>query len=200
MRQEIKPLKAEFLRGATSAEIFPPATLPEIAFAGRSNVGKSSLINSIIMRKNVARTSSEPGKTREINFFDVEGKWQFADMPGFGFAKAALSEREKWAKLNHGYLKDRENLRLVCVLVDSRHDPQPADLALIEELEIIGRRYVIILTKSDKISAKQIGERKSQVEGVVSACPHCVEVLPYSSVTGEGRLQLLAVIKKAVGA
>lgn len=197
----MKLLNAEFLLGAKSPEQFPKTTLPETAFVGRSNVGKSSLLNSICNRKNLAKTSSTPGKTREINFFIVQnnqGKpvWTLADLPGFGYAAVSKEERQKFAELNFKYLSDREQLKLVCTLVDSRHDPTEIDLALIEWLELNKKNYVLILTKSDKISSRQLAERKSQIDNFVENCSHCVDVIPYSVISGLGRANLTAIIKR----
>ncbi|MFP4544678.1 MAG: ribosome biogenesis GTP-binding protein YihA/YsxC [Bacteroidota bacterium] len=189
-------LQAEFIRGSSGKEHFPDLGMPEIAFSGRSNVGKSSLINSIVERKNLAHTSSAPGKTREINFYVVESKWSFADLPGFGYAAIGKKYRQKWSELNYEYLGGRKSLRMVCALVDSRHDPQDSDLALIEWLENNAKQYIIILTKCDKISKIAVAERKKQLEHLVSNCRYNIEVLPYSSVSGTGRQELLAIIKK----
>lgn len=189
-------LEAEFILGATATEHFPPSPMPEVAFIGRSNVGKSSLLNSLVRRKNLAHVSSTPGKTQQINFFSVNETWMFVDLPGFGYAKVAQTERERWKKLIMAYLTEREQLQLVCLLVDSRHDPMPQDLALIEELEFAGRRFVIIVTKKDKISDKHVEERCEQLKELTKFCQGCVEILPYSSVTNETRHNLLAIIKR----
>jgi GTP-binding protein len=192
----MKQLNAEFMRGAAKPEVFPKHNLPEIAFIGRSNVGKSSLLNSIVLRKNLARTSSNPGKTQEINFYLVDDKYVFADLPGFGYAVVSKTQRAEWQKLNLNYLATREQLKLICLLVDSRHDPQKFDLALIEYLESIEKPYILVLTKTDKLPASLIVERKKQLEEVVSICNHCIEVLPYSTLSFTGRKELIAVIKK----
>lgn len=192
----MKIYNADFLRGAAKPENFPDTKLPEIAFAGRSNVGKSSLLNSIVHRKNLAHTSSTPGKTQQINFFVIEDIWIFADMPGLGYAAKGKQFRDEWKKLNFHYLETRNQLNLVCMLVDSRHDPMDTDLGLIEMLENFRKNYLIVLTKCDKIKPKDIEERKKQLEMLVSQCKFAAEVLPYSSVSGMGRQELLAVIKK----
>ena len=190
------PLTADFIRGTRKPEDFPKTLLPEIAFAGRSNVGKSSLLNSILYRKNLARISSTPGKTQEINFYLVDSKWMFADLPGFGYASVSKTTRESWVQLNFAYLGKRPSLKLICCLVDSRHDPMERDLALIEWLENNGKKYVVILTKCDKISDKLLGERLDQFRAVLAACNNIADILPYSTVDGRGRKELLAIIKR----
>ena len=195
MKQTAIISKAEFLVGVVDENKFPDFKLPEIAFIGRSNVGKSSLINNIVMRKKLAKISSTPGKTKEINFFKVENKWLLIDMPGLGYATIGKLQREKWTALNYAYMQNRKNLKFVCVLIDSRHNPMRTDIALIEFLENIGRKYLIILTKCDKISAASILERKQQLENLVAYCKNCIEVLPYSLVSGLGRNELIGIIK-----
>ncbi|MFP4528563.1 MAG: ribosome biogenesis GTP-binding protein YihA/YsxC [Candidatus Kapaibacterium sp.] len=190
----MKVSQAEFIKGAANEEQFPDLDMPELAFAGRSNVGKSTLINSLVMRKNLAHTSSTPGKTRQINFYSVEGRWSFADLPGFGYAAIGKEHREKWANLNFAYLETRKNLSLVCALIDSRHDPMPTDLSFIEWLELNKKPYIILLTKCDKISTKMVSQRKEQLDGLVKFCSQCREVLPYSSVSGLGRKELMGII------
>jgi GTP-binding protein len=187
---------AEFLIGATKPEHFPASKLPEAAFIGRSNVGKSSLLNSIVRRKNLAHVSGTPGKTQQINFFGVQHQWMFADLPGFGFAKASLKDRAQWKGLANAYLGKREQLKIICLLLDSRHDPSPLDLGMIEELEEWGRRYAIILTKKDKISPTAVSERTEQIRELTQLCAGCVDVLPYSSVTNDTRANLLAILKR----
>lgn len=188
--------EAEFVGGSDKLETIPDLNYPEIAFAGRSNVGKSSLLNSIVHRKNLARISSTPGKTRQLNFFVVDNMWSFADMPGFGYAAVSKTQRAHWIKLVYGYLESRKNLKLVCCLIDSRHDPMDNDLALIEWLENHGKNFVIIMTKCDKISKPAVAERKEQIEQLILSCSYCSEVLPYSAVTDLGRKELHQIIKK----
>lgn len=189
---------AEFMLGATTPASFPKHQFPEIAFAGRSNVGKSSLLNTIVHRKNLAKISSTPGKTQQINFYLVENKWCFADLPGFGYAVTSKSNRGEWLKLNLNYLQHRENLKLVCMLVDSRHDPMDTDLGMIEWLENNQKPYLIVLTKCDKINKTQVLERKQQFEELLQNCQFNVEVLPTSAEKNEGRDHLLAIINKAM--
>jgi GTP-binding protein len=195
MKQSSIISNAEFILGVVDENRFPSFDLPEVAFIGRSNVGKSSLINNIVMRKHLAKISSAPGKTREINFFKVENKWLLVDMPGLGYATIGKSYREKWATLNYYYLQNRDDLKFVCILIDSRHDPMQTDIALIEFLENIGRKYLIVLTKCDKISNKNISARKQQIENLVVLCKNCIDVLPHSSMSGIGRNKLIGIIK-----
>jgi GTP-binding protein len=189
-------LDAQFLIGATTPEHFPQTMLPEAAFIGRSNAGKSSLINSIVRRKNLAHVSGTPGKTQQINFFGVNNQWILVDCPGFGYAKVSQTDRAKWRALMNEYLRKRKQLRLALHLVDVRHDPSPLDMAIIEELELASRRYVIILTKKDKVSAAAAEERKQQLAEATAQCQGCVDILPYSSVTGETRDNLWAILKR----
>lgn len=192
----MKQLYAIFIKSAATEKDFPEINLPEIAFIGRSNVGKSSLINSIVLKKNLALVSSTPGKTKLINFFNVENKWSFADLPGFGFAAVSKAIREEWKKLNFSYLEKRENLKLIITLIDARHDPTETDLGLMEWYEMNNKKFLVVLTKCDKIIDKNIIERQKQLQIVVSQCKNVVEVLPYSSKTNMGREQLLAIIRK----
>ncbi len=188
--------QAEFKIGAVSKEQFQNDGLPEIAFAGRSNVGKSSLINSIVFRKNLARTSGTPGKTQEINFYLVDESWYLVDTPGFGYAAKGKKYRDQWEKFNLEYMSQSEDLLFVSVLIDSRHDPMERDLALIEVLENSGIDYLIILTKTDKLSKKSIADRETQIRDVVAACNHVIDVLPYSAVNREGRDQLIGIMNR----
>jgi GTP-binding protein len=192
----MQTMNAEFILGSAEKSQFPEIALPEIAFTGRSNVGKSSLLNTIVLRKNLAYTSSAPGKTQQINFFNVENRWIFADLPGFGYASTGKENREKWKKLNFSYLESRNNLKLIAALIDSRHDPMDTDMALIEWYEHNHKDFIIILTKCDKIKPGAISARQKQVEHLVSKCSHCKEVLPFSSVNYLGRNQLIGILKK----
>lgn len=192
----MKELKAELIAGAETFEQFPKVNLPEFAFSGRSNVGKSSLLNSLVLRKELAYTSAKPGKTKRINFYLVENKYIFADLPGFGYAITSKKQRERWTLLNTEYLTQRENLALVVLLADSRLEPQKLDLAQIELLENNAREYVLVLTKSDKVGKDLLNKRIKQFEFILQYCTNIVEILPYSSVTLQGRAQLLALIRK----
>ncbi len=133
-----------------------------------------------------------------INFFLVDKRWMFADLPGFGYAAISKGKREEWVKLNFTYFETREQLKMVCCLVDSRHDPQKHDMALIEWLENNAKKFIIILTKCDKISKIAVESRKKQLEYLMQNCQNALEVLPYSTVTAMGRDQLLTIIKRVV--
>lgn len=190
-------LKAGFLKGAAATADFPESPFPEIAFVGRSNVGKSSLLNFVVRDRAMAKVSATPGKTQQINFFPVESKWMFVDVPGFGYAKVSRDEREKWSALVWEYLLHREQLALVCVLVDSRHDPQPIDLQCIEMLELNQRPYIIVLTKIDKIKEAHRKERAEQIGHLVSQCAFCRGVVLFSTVEKLGRDHVIGAVKRA---
>lgn len=142
-----------FVTGAAKPEQIPATSLPEIAFAGRSNVGKSSLINALTGHKALTRTSNTPGRTQEVNFFDLHGRLMIADLPGFGYAKAAKTRIRQWTHLVNTYLKGRAVLRRVCLLVDARHGLKPGDRDVMTMLDQAAVNYQIVLTKVDKIRA-----------------------------------------------
>ena len=152
----MKIRSAEFLLSASSPWQFPPPTLPEIAFAGRSNVGKSTLINSLLNRKKLVKTSSTPGKTQLINFFNINDKFHFVDLPGYGFAKVPENVRKQWQRLIESYLQERESLRNVVLIVDSRHGPTTQDRQLKEWLDYYERPVLIVASKVDKLKRGQI--------------------------------------------
>ena len=146
---------ARFLMSNTQVELCPPPTLPEYAFIGRSNVGKSSLINMLMQRNGLAKTSSTPGKTQVINHFLVNDKWYLVDLPGYGYARVSKTSRAEWGKMINAYLRRRENLTCVLVLLDSRHAPQAIDLEFMAQLGTEGVPFVMVFTKTDKQSASQ---------------------------------------------
>jgi GTP-binding protein len=152
----MKIRSAEFILSASSPWQFPPPTLPEIAFAGRSNVGKSTLINSLLNRKKLVKTSSTPGKTQLINFFNINDKFHFVDLPGYGFAKVPENVRKQWQRLIESYLQERESLRNVVLIVDSRHGPTTQDRQLKEWLDYYERPVLIVASKVDKLKRGQI--------------------------------------------
>src|ERR1700690_1033189 len=179
---------SRFLAAATDAAQFPIPSLPEVAFLGRSNVGKSSVINSLVGDK-IARTSSTPGRTRSINFFEIRwpGKPQpeliFADLPGYGYAKISREISEEWPKFIEPYLNDRPTLALCVALVDSNVPPQDSDRHLLDFLNASGRDFLLIATKSDRLSNNQL---RNALKGLEQAYP-TAPVIPFSAKTGAGR-------------
>jgi len=147
--------KSELLITAAKKEQYPETTVPEIAFAGKSNVGKSSMINALLNRKSLARTSSQPGKTQTINFYNINDILNFVDLPGYGYAKVSKSEKEKWGKMIETYLTSREQLKEVILLVDIRHEPNANDMQMYEWIKSFGYTGFVIATKADKISKGQ---------------------------------------------
>ena len=180
-----------FLRGVDSLDSLPPFGLPEVAFAGRSNVGKSSLINALCGRSTVARTSNTPGRTQEVNFFDVDGRLVLADMPGYGFASAPKDKVERWTRLVRGYLKGRPVLRRAFVLVDSRHGLKDSDREMMSHLDQAAVVYQVVLTKADKLKAAEIAEvldrTRAEIAKRVAAHP---TVIVTSSEKGDGIAEL----------
>lgn len=148
----MKISKSDLHAIAVSPKQYPDDDLPEIAFAGRSNVGKSSFINSMINRANLARTSGKPGKTRTINFYIINDSFRFVDLPGYGYAQVSKVEKEKWGKIIETYLKERENLKEIVLVVDIRHEPTNQDLQMYQWIKSFGYRGLVIATKADKIS------------------------------------------------
>ena len=155
---------AEFLLSASTTRQFPAATLPEIAFAGRSNVGKSTLINSLLNRKKLVKTSATPGKTQLINFFKVNDQFYFVDLPGYGYAKVPESVRCKWQNLVEAYLSERETLRNVVLIIDCRHNPTVQDRQLLEWLKYFQRPSVIVASKIDKLKRGQVDNQLQKIK------------------------------------
>ena len=148
---EINTHNAEILLSAANKSHYPQDEIPEIALAGRSNVGKSSFINTLLNRKNLARTSGKPGKTQLLNFFNIDDKLRFVDVPGYGYAKVSKTERVKWGKMIEEYLTSRENLRAVVSLVDFRHEPSADDVQMYEFLKYYEIPVIVVATKADKV-------------------------------------------------
>lgn len=184
--------KAEFYASYGKFSQIPPCEGIEIAFAGRSNVGKSTLINKLFNRKNLARVSSVPGKTATINFYKLENIF-FADLPGYGYAKVSKSEKQRWSELIEGYLNSDRDLYLVFLLIDMRHAPSADDLQMIDYLIETERPFVIVLTKADKLKKS---ERISRMEKFAEEIPHFDEIhtVPFSSQTFEGVEELRKII------
>ena len=183
---------AEFVGAYGSFPQLPPCSRMEIAFAGRSNVGKSTLINKLFNRKSLARVSAVPGKTATINFYQLEGV-HFVDLPGYGYAKVAKSEKERWAELIEGYLNSERDIRLVFLLIDMRHAPSADDLHMISYLVEAELPFVIILTKADKLKKMA---RQARMEAFAEEIPYYSEltVIPFSAQTREGVEQVRQII------
>lgn len=188
---------AEFVQCVTDWQKCPSTNLPEYAFIGRSNVGKSSLINMLMKNNKLAKTSSKPGKTQTINHFLINKNWYLVDLPGYGYASISKAMREKWQKMIRDYLTKRENLQLVFVLVDSRLEPQKIDIEFINQLGKDGIPFAIIFTKTDKISAPKI---QSNVQKFYNKLAEQWEEMPYrllsSSESGRGREEILDFIEQ----
>jgi GTP-binding protein len=186
---------AIFIQSNTDYLKCPKPDKPEYAFIGRSNVGKSSLINSIVQKKNLAKTSQTPGKTQLINHFEIDKKWYLVDLPGYGYAKVSKTDREKFEKMIHEYLENRENLLYTFVLVDVRHEPQKLDIEFINMLGERGIPFCIVFTKADKLSKTAVDRN---VELYQQKIMETWEAMPQffvtSSVNGSGRTEILHTI------
>jgi GTP-binding protein len=182
-------MDAAFLKSAFQESHYPPPDKTEVAFAGRSNVGKSSLLNILVNRKKLARTSSTPGRTQSLNFFLVDGRFYFVDLPGYGYARVSLEVKKSWRGMVETYLRNRPNLKAVVVIVDIRRDLEEEDRALIEWLEQERKNVILVLTKIDKITRSERDSRVRRMEkdlsGVVSAKP-----ILFSAKTREGRKEI----------
>ena len=172
----------------------PPPSLPEVAFIGRSNVGKSSLLNRLVGRKALARTSGQPGKTRALNFFRIDDTCYFVDLPGFGYARVSKKERAQWQATIGGYLTRREPLRLILHLVDGRHDPTALDKEVMSLIRDSEAAYAIVMTKCDKLSGNQRPKQLKRVREVAAGQGLEVPIVQTSSADGRGKQELLNLI------
>ncbi|MGT2809757.1 ribosome biogenesis GTP-binding protein YihA/YsxC [Streptococcus intermedius] len=161
---EINTHNAEILLSAANKSHYPQDEIPEIALAGRSNVGKSSFINTLLNRKNLARTSGKPGKTQLLNFFNIDNQLRFVDVPGYGYAKVSKTERAKWGRMIEEYLTTRENLRAVVSLVDFRHEPSADDVQMYEFLKYYEIPVIVVATKADKIPRSKWNKHESVIK------------------------------------
>lgn len=187
----------EFMGGLASVGGWrPDPGLPEVAFAGRSNVGKSSLINRLLHRKSFARVSQHPGKTREINFYLVNKAFYLADLPGYGFARVSQAMRAEWARLIEGYLRHTKELRGVVQLVDARHEPTPDDLRMLDFLAEVELPTIICLTKTDKLRPQDREGRAGEMARALGVEEQ--QVIPFSAVTGAGRDELAGALVSLV--
>ncbi len=190
----MKITSAEFLLGAADIRQLPKDGLKEIAFLGRSNVGKSSLINRLCARKSLARTSTEPGKTRELNYYVINRQFYFVDLPGYGYARVPAQVRSSWGKLIEQYLKTRDHLSLVIQLVDARHEPSELDMMMVGWLDYYGIDFIVALTKADKLPVSKMPRYLMEARQTFSSYAHCKDVIPFSAVTGAGKTEVLRMI------
>lgn len=188
--------KAEFERAYGISSQLPPSNEPEIVFSGKSNVGKSSLLNKLFNRKQLARISSVPGKTITINFYNVDGV-KFVDLPGYGYAKISKQEKERFGELMEGYFQSNRNIKLVVQLVDMRHKPTADDLGMIEFLNQMEIPYIIVMTKSDKLKVKEYQKRLADSKVELESAGD-VSIIPFSSVKGEGVDKIKSLIEQAI--
>lgn len=180
---KIKNVELETVCGITSQ--LPDNTLPEVAFAGKSNVGKSSLINTVMQRKGLARTSAQPGKTQTLNFYNINNEIYLVDLPGYGYARASKSETEKWGEMIERYLINSEMLRCIFLLVDIRHEPGNHDKQMFEWIDYMGYQPIVICTKADKLKRSQIDSHVKAIRKGLGADEDTI-IIPFSSVTKQG--------------
>jgi GTP-binding protein len=191
----IKNAELETVCGVTSK--LPDNSLPEVAFAGKSNVGKSSLINGLLNRKSLARTSAQPGKTQTINFYKVNGEFYFVDLPGYGYAQVSKEERAKWGKMIERYLHTSRQLKKVFLLIDIRHEPSENDCIMYEWVVSNGYEPVLILTKLDKLKRSQVAKNIKIIKDKIKPVPE-TRILTFSSMTKQGRDEILDLIEEII--
>ena len=192
----IKNVSLETVIGVTSK--IPDNKLPEIAFAGKSNVGKSSLINALMNRKSLARTSAQPGKTQTINFYNINDELYFADLPGYGYAKVSQQEKEKWGKMIEKYLHTSKVLCAVFLLIDIRHEPSANDKQMYDWIMSNGFHPIVIATKLDKIKRSQVAKQVKLVKEGLGVDKDTI-VIPFSAETKQGREEIYDLIDRLIG-
>jgi len=190
----VKIATATFVKSATTPAHYPAPCLPEVAFAGRSNVGKSSLINCLLQKKGLAKTSHTPGRTRLLNFYLVNDAWLFVDLPGYGYARASEEIQRQWGPMVETYLRRRDNLRLVLLILDIRRDPEERDLNFLAWLKEHGIHVTLVITKADKLSRSGALARKRLIE---HQCGMPTGAVLFSALTAQGRLDILTTIQLA---
>lgn len=188
--------KAEFEKSYGISSQLPPSDITEIAFAGRSNVGKSSLLNKLFNRKSLARVSSVPGKTITINFYDVDG-YKFVDLPGYGYAKLSKSERDRFGELMEGYFQSGRNIKLVVQLVDMRHKPSQDDFGMIDFMKQMNIPFIVVCTKADKLKVKEFKKREQEIKEELSMVDSDL-IIPFSSQNGLGLDKIKMLIEKSL--
>lgn len=185
--------RAEFIRSAASPKDFPRDRLPQIACAGRSNVGKSSVINRLLNRKNFARVGSEPGKTTHINYFLIDGAFYLVDLPGYGFARVSQTEKQRWANLIEGWFAEPDLLSLGLLIVDARHKPTANDITMANYFLDSGKPFAVVANKLDKVKRSEMEENLFVIRSTLQL-PDDVKLIPFSAEKGDGRQELLSLI------
>ena len=205
MKERVIITQGKYIASAVRKEQYPEVRKKEIVFIGRSNVGKSSLINSLVRVRNLARVSSQPGKTQTINFYDIGAKLEdveerkefyLVDLPGYGYAKTGKEKRKIWSKFIEEYLLSSDQLQFVCQLIDIRHDPMPADIDMFHWLVDHGLPVLVIATKADKLGKTVCAKNTARIRRLLGVKE--MDVLPYSSIKNEGRSELLDVIGQSL--
>ncbi|MEG0764536.1 MAG: ribosome biogenesis GTP-binding protein YihA/YsxC [Pseudoflavonifractor sp.] len=191
--------KTEFIRSAVSAADFPRDGLPQVVFSGRSNVGKSSVINKVLLRKNFARVGAAPGKTIHINYFLVDQTLYLVDLPGYGYAKVAKSEKERWGGLIETWFNDTSLMTLGVMIVDARHKPSQDDCIMGEWFKYCGKPFVVVANKLDKLKKSEIEPNMALIRETLDI-DDTVKIIPFSAEKGDGRPELMAEILGSVGA
>lgn len=176
----------KFITSATKLEECPKAELPEVCFAGRSNVGKSSLINVLLNRKNIARTSNVPGKTQQMNYYKIGDDFYMVDLPGYGYAKVPQKERDRWGRNIKSYLMERETLSLILHVVDARHEPSQLDEDFFYWMAMNEKPFSVVMSKSDKLSKNKVAQSKARVRRIMKEMNIEVPIIPYSTSSREG--------------
>lgn len=191
-------MDVSFIVSAYQDSQYPPPDKPEVAFAGRSNVGKSSLINVLLNRKKLARASATPGRTQAINFFSVDRLFYAVDLPGYGFAKVPMKVRASWGKMTDTYLRNRPNLKAVVVIIDIRRGPGDGDMALLHVLARLGKKAIVVLTKSDKVSKQDSRSRFNEITQQISPALEGSPIL-FSARTRQGRGEVWSKVLESIG-
>ena len=189
---------AEFIRSVTAVADCPRDGLPQIAFAGKSNVGKSSVINKLLLRKNFARVGEAPGKTTHINFFRIDNKIYLVDLPGYGYAKVPMKEKERWGRLMEAYFAAEDTIDYGVMLVDARHTPTANDVIMADYFKASGKPFAVVANKLDKLKKSEIEPNLDCIRQTLML-PEDVPLIPFSAESGLGREALLGIILKVVG-
>ena len=189
--------KVEFIKSAAQPNAFLNDLLPQIAFSGKSNVGKSSVLNCVLQRKNFARVGQKPGKTVHINYFKVDDKAYFVDLPGYGYAQVAESEKERWGKLMESYFAQAEKITLGVMIVDARHEPTKLDIVMAELFQSTGCPFVVVANKLDKLKKSEIEPNMERIRATLKLKPE-TNLIPFSAEKGIGRGDLVSEIFHAV--